>query len=51
MRSHSDGTTFEWHPSLWADNFKHRSSNWAEGIVNWDGLLLDGWRPCLKIVQ
>ena len=51
MRAHLDGTTFEWHPELWADQFEPRASEWGDGIVNWDGLLLDGWRPRLKLIQ
>ena len=34
----------DWQPS-WAANYRQYASEFDTGIVNWDGLLLDGWCP------
>ena len=43
----SDGLNdqiIEWSPQ-WASMYREHSSKWNEGIIAWDGLLLDGWAP------
>jgi hypothetical protein len=37
--------TFEWMPEKWREHYERYASEHAPGIVSWDGLLLDGWRP------
>lgn len=37
---------FEWNPQ-WASMFREYGAKWGEGIVAWDGLLLDGWTPIM----
>ena len=37
--------TFEWMPEKWREHYESYASEHAPGIVSWDGLLLDGWRP------
>ena len=51
MRDKRHGTTFEWHPKLWAEEFRHRSSERGPDLILWEGLLLDGWRPLLRVVK
>ncbi len=34
----------EWCPQ-WAAMYREHASKWDEGVVAWDGLLLDGWAP------
>ncbi len=34
----------EWSPR-WASMYREHASKWNEGIIAWDGLLLDGWAP------
>ena len=29
--------------SEWAANYRRHASEFDDGIINWDGLLLDGW--------
>ena len=29
--------------SAWAANYRRYASEFDDGIINWDGLLLDGW--------
>jgi hypothetical protein len=42
--------TFEWKPE-WAEDFrKAAATEFNPGVINWDGLLLDGWRPLLRVV-
>jgi hypothetical protein len=39
----------EWSPD-WRDNYRKYARPDAPGVVTFDGLLLDGWRPLLKVV-
>jgi hypothetical protein len=34
----------EWMPR-WASMYREYGVKWDEGVVAWDGLLLDGWTP------
>ena len=34
--------TFDWKPE-WAAHYREYAFDHTEGVVNWDGLLLDGW--------
>ena len=34
----------EWSPN-WASMYRQYAWKWDEGVVAWDGLLLDGWSP------
>ena len=34
--------TFDWQPE-WAAHYREYAFDHTEGVVNWDGLLLDGW--------
>lgn len=27
--------------------YREHASNWDEGVIAWDGLLLDGWAPII----
>jgi hypothetical protein len=40
----------EWSPD-WRDNYRKYARPDAPGVVAFDGLLLDGWRPLLKVVS
>ncbi|MGY3075808.1 hypothetical protein ACVWZZ_002179 [Bradyrhizobium sp. LM6.10] len=35
---------FDWNPE-WAAHFREYSSKDEEGVIAWDGALLDGWVP------
>jgi len=37
----------EWSPH-WAPMYREHASKWDEGVVAWDGLLLDGWTPLVR---
>jgi hypothetical protein len=37
--------TFEWMPERHRADYERYAEPWGDGIVVWDGLLLDGWRP------
>jgi hypothetical protein len=39
--------TFEWQPD-WRADYKKYATHHAPGVIEFDGLLLDGWRPVLK---
>ena len=43
-----NGDTFQWQPEKWSQDYRRRAIDWGSGIINWDGLLLDGWRPIAK---
>ncbi|WP_426611325.1 hypothetical protein [Bradyrhizobium sp. McL0616] len=34
----------EWNPE-WAAHYREYSFNQDEGVISWDGALLDGWVP------
>ena len=34
--------TFAWKPE-WAESYREYANNHAPGVIEWDGLLLDGW--------
>jgi hypothetical protein len=36
--------TFEWEPR-WAENYRQYADEFDPGVIEWDGRLLDGWRP------
>jgi hypothetical protein len=40
--------TFEWMPERHCADYERYAGPWGNGIINWDGLLLDGWRPLPK---
>lgn len=46
VHDRSRDTTFAWEPA-WEDAYRRnaKSGHQEQGIVNWDGLLLDGWEP------
>jgi hypothetical protein len=37
--------TFEWEPEKYREHYERYAQAWSPGIVEWDGLLLDGWQP------
>jgi hypothetical protein len=43
-------TVFEWQPERCEANFRRYAEQGRTGVINWDGLLLDGWRPLLQVV-
>ena len=43
-----NGDTFKWRPEKWCETYRQKARDWGDGIMNWDGLLLDGWRPIDK---
>jgi hypothetical protein len=36
--------SFEWQPE-WAGHYREYATQHTEGVIGWDGLLLDGWTP------
>ena len=42
--------TFDWSPE-WASHYRIFSRRFGDGMIFWDGLLLDGWRPMLRMVK
>lgn len=34
-----------WAPERHRENFKQHAAPFEPGVVAWDGLLLDGWKP------
>jgi hypothetical protein len=37
--------TFEWVPEKHQADYERYASEFGPGVIDWDGLLLDGWRP------
>jgi len=37
--------TFEWQPDKWLEHYRQYACDFGYGLIEWDGLLLDGWRP------
>ena len=37
--------SFEWRPKTMQENYEEYASPRADGVIEWDGLLLDGWEP------
>jgi hypothetical protein len=48
VRDQLNGEVFEWQPERWAAEYRQYASEHRPGVVNWDGLLLDGWRPLVR---
>ena len=40
--------TFEWDPERWGEDFHSMSSPHGDDMIEWDGLLLDGWMPVTR---
>jgi hypothetical protein len=38
----------EWKPQ-WASMYREYGVKWDEGVIAWDGLLLDGWAPVMHM--
>jgi hypothetical protein len=36
---------FEWVPAKYAAGYRRHADDFEPGVVEWDGLLLDGWKP------
>ena len=36
--------TLDWRQE-WADHYRRYANEHDTGVINWDGLLLDGWCP------
>jgi hypothetical protein len=36
---------FEWLPDQWGEHYRQYARDFGYGLIEWDGLLLDGWRP------
>jgi hypothetical protein len=36
---------FAWKPDEYREHFQQYARQHGEGVIEWDGLLLDGWRP------
>jgi hypothetical protein len=45
MHDQLNDRTFQWDPERWGDDFWVVSRFESEGMIDWDGLLLDGWKP------
>jgi hypothetical protein len=39
--------TFEWKPE-WAQNYREYAVEDKDGVIGWDGLLLDGWEEMTR---
>ena len=37
--------TFEWQPDKWLEHYRQYACDFGYGLIEWDGLLLDGRRP------
>jgi hypothetical protein len=37
--------TFEWLLEEWREHYARYAQKFEDGLVAWDGLLLDGWQP------
>jgi len=35
--------TFPWEPGKYLENYREYAENEHDGVVAWDGLVLDGW--------
>ena len=35
--------SFEWKPKTMQENYEKCATPRADGVIEWDGLLLDGW--------
>ncbi|SEP41607.1 hypothetical protein SAMN02990966_05943 [Rhodospirillales bacterium URHD0017] len=44
VHDHLNGNTFEWEPE-WQASYEEYGAPDDLGVSNWDGLLLNGWRP------
>ena len=43
-----NGWTFQWRPEKWGADYEGIAcKDFSPGIVEWDGLLLGGWRPMM----
>ena len=40
--------TFEWQSEKSLEHYRQYAHEHATGLIAWDGLLLDGWRPLTK---
>ena len=40
-----DPRSFEWKPKTMQENYEKCATPRADGVIEWDGLLLDGWEP------
>lgn len=43
-----NGKVLDWRPSAFAAHYRRYACDFGDGVVEWDGLLLDGWLPSLK---
>jgi hypothetical protein len=37
--------SFEWKPAIMAANYRQYAQPFGPDVIEWDGLLLDGWLP------
>jgi hypothetical protein len=44
-------TFFKWQPERYEAHFRKHAWQWCTGVISWDGLLLDGWRPMLRAAK
>jgi hypothetical protein len=35
--------TFPWEPEKYLEHYREHAEKHSDGVVGWDGLLLDGW--------
>ena len=40
--------TFEWEPEKYRAHYERYAAPYGSGIIEWDGLLLDGWTPITR---
>jgi hypothetical protein len=41
--------TFEWEPERWAEDYRQTAQEYRPGVMIWDCLLLDGWKPLRRL--
>jgi hypothetical protein len=42
--------TFAWKPE-WAAIYREHARDMGKGVMNWDGLLLDGWEEVGRVLE
>jgi hypothetical protein len=40
---------FEWEPERWAEDYRQTAQQYRPGVMIWDCLLLDGWKPLRRL--
>jgi hypothetical protein len=42
--------TFVWKPE-WAERYRKQAKDAGNGMISWDGLLLDGWEEIGRVIE